>query len=66
MLEIFALSAACLLIGVILGFMIAERHEARKDVAPLPDFDRNNPINAQARKEIYQGVEWTVYGGYTR
>lgn len=64
MIEIIALAAACLLLGLASGWVLARRHDYRADVAPVPEFDRNNPINARARKEVINGVEWTVYGGY--
>lgn len=61
-LELIALSAACLLVGLILGMVIAQRRE-RPPAAPVPDFDATNPINGRARIESHGGAIWTVYGG---
>ena len=60
--EIAALCALCLALGMVCGYAIAERYERRKDVSPLPDFDPDNPINAQAREEIdVEGVKlWRI------
>ena len=52
MLEIGALCAICLALGAVSGYSFAETRERRRDVAPLPEYDRENPINAQARETI--------------
>ncbi len=62
LLELIALSACCLLVGLLLGIVLAN-HRGRRYEAPLPDFDPMNPINGQARTETHGGVEWMVYGG---
>lgn len=62
-LELIALSAACLLVGLILGMGVSRLQKRKPSEAPVPDFDVTNPINGQARTEMHGGVEWTVYGG---
>lgn len=53
--EIMALCALCLAIGTVCGYFIAMRYERRKDVAPLPDFDPKNPVNAKAWEPVEMG-----------
>jgi hypothetical protein len=38
--------------GAVIGLGAGRRIEHRRDVAPLPEYDRENPINAQARETI--------------
>ena len=63
--ELLALCAFCLLLGLIVGLYLSRwaMRRVKRPEAPMPDFDIYNPLNAQARKEISGGVEWTVYGG---
>lgn len=52
MLEIGALCAVCLALGAVSGYAFAETRERRRDAAPLPEYDRENPINERARETI--------------
>ena len=36
--------------GAVIGLGAGRRIEHRRDAAPLPEYDRENPINAQARR----------------
>lgn len=38
--------------GAVIGLGAGRRIEHRRDAAPLPEYDRENPINAQARETI--------------
>lgn len=63
--DVIALCAICALLGLIGGLYLSRWviRRAKPAEAPAPDFDINNPMNAQARKMMDGGVEWTVYGG---
>ena len=52
MLEIGALCAICLALGAVSGWCAAGYRERRRDVTPLPEYDRENPINARAQETI--------------
>ena len=38
--------------GAVIGLGAGRRIEHRRDAAPLPEYDRENPINALARETI--------------
>jgi len=38
--------------GAVIGLGAGRRIEHRRDAAPLPEYDRENPINARARETI--------------
>lgn len=61
--EIAIIALASVLLGWTAGSLAAEWRQKRRDVAPVPDFDINNRMNARARTETACGVRWTVYGG---
>lgn len=61
MLEIGALCAVCLALGAVSGYAFAETRERRRDIAPLPEYDTENPINGNAPRETIQIGEITLY-----
>lgn len=59
--EVIALCFLCIAVGVLIGYEWACIRERKRDVAPVPDFDKTNPINARCMETITEcGVEWEV------
>ena len=63
--ELIAMSVLCMVLGLLIGYEIGNhaKHKAVEAPTPvLPDYDVNNPINANGRRgetvEIC-GAEWT-------
>lgn len=63
--EVAALSAVCLALGLVIGYEWG-KHGTKNHDAPvpvMPDYDVNNPINANGRRgEVVEmcGAKWTV------
>ncbi len=60
MIGIAAICAVCLSLGAVIGYAFAETRE-RRDVAPLPEYDPENPINGNAPRETIQIDDVTLY-----
>lgn len=47
--------------GAVIGLGAGRRIEHRRDAAPLPEYDRENPINGNAPRETIQIDGITLY-----
>lgn len=59
--EITILCGLSLALGLVSGWCAAEYREHRRDAAPLPEYDRENPINGNAPRETIQIDGITLY-----